>query len=393
MPMPPSAIIRLDETDRLALQPGPVPADLDAHVQQANSAAVQRAAERLRTRLGDRIVEALDRPCSTPVAGTAHADAGTLPGRAEFEQWLTVEPRLIAGPGTGANADMELRDADGKLPGARFGHQLEPDSDTFQMDIHRVRQALADGVTLGVRQFDRWSPQLAELSDDLVAVSGADVFTKLFISAGTTSVTGWHSDQQDVIALMLWGSKQFQLGDWDTPEGGPPNQIVEDAVLNPGDCLLFPERHPHQAIPVGDDSGLLSIALLRHHNWIARDQVPAHLGVNDFPPSEELYRHLLRSRLRLCPDPGQLTGKTLLRTRVPGGAKLLGTAGNGQLLLSAAGSVHSATHEAVTVLARVHEAFPITVDEATSAMDPKAAEEAVAALLRTGLIAQLPSPA
>ncbi|MFF2657688.1 JmjC domain-containing protein [Kitasatospora sp. NPDC058032] len=384
-----SAVVRLDEADRLTLQPGPVPDGLDAQVRRANATAVHQAAERLRHRLGDGIVSVLASPCSTPVTGTAHDDAVPLPGRAAFEQWLTDEPRLIAGPGTGANADMELRDAHGKLPGARFGHQLEPGSDTFQMDIHRVRHALADGVTLGVRQFDRWSPALAELSDDLVAVSGADVFTKLFISAGTTSVTGWHNDQQDVIALMLWGSKQFQLGDWDTPDGGPPNRIVADSVLGAGDCLLFPERHPHQAVPLGDDSGLLSIALLRHHNWISRNQIPTHLGVNDFPPSEKIYRHLLRSRIRLSPDTAEPTGKALLRTRVPGGAKLLGTTGDGRLLLSAAGSVHAATPEAISVLARVHEAFPCTVDEAVTGVDPATAAEAVLGLVHAGLIIQV----
>lgn len=388
--MTPHAVHRLDEVDRLAIREGGVPDGLVSLIDAANSTAVDRAAARLRPVLGDTVVAALGRPCEAPFLGRAGEGIGRLPGRAEFEHWLTAEPRLIAGPCTGANADMELRDTGGKLPGERFGNRLEPDADTFQMDIHRVRRALAEGVTLGIRQFDRWSPTLASLMDDIVAVSGADVFTKLFISAGTTSVTGWHSDRQDVIALMLWGSKRFQLGDWDTPEGGPASRVVLDEVLAPRDCLLFPEGHPHQAVPLGNDSGLLSIALLRHHNWISRDQVPTHLGVAEFPPSEVTYRRLLRSRLPLAAEPVRLADSTQLRTRVPGGVELLGTAPDGQVAFAAAGGVFAASPDTMGLLATVHASFPITLGEAARSGDREAAVDRGRSLVETGMVITMP---
>ncbi|MCX4529317.1 cupin domain-containing protein [Streptomyces sp. NBC_01551] len=384
------SVHRLDEVDRLAIREGGLPDDLVSLIDTANSAAVERAAARLRPLLGDTVVTVLERPCEAPAFGSAGNDFGRLPGRTKFERWLTAEPRLVAGPGTGANADMELRDADGKLPGERFGNRLEPDSDTFQMDIHRVRRALNEGVTLGIRQFDRWSPALASLMDDIVAVSGADVFTKLFISAGATSVTGWHSDRQDVIALMLWGSKRFQLGDWDTPEGGPASRIVLDEVLKPGDCLLFPEGHPHQAVPLGDDSGLLSIALLRRHNWISRDQVPTHLGVSEFPPSEVTYRRLLRSRLPLATESPHLADSTQLRTRIPGGVELLGSTPDGQVAFAAAGGVFAASPDTTALLASVHASFPVTLGEVPLSGDPEAAAQQTRSLVEMGLVITTP---
>ncbi|MFD5425930.1 JmjC domain-containing protein [Streptomyces sp. NPDC127084] len=390
MTVTPHAVHRLDEVDRLAIREGGVSDGLVSLIDTANSAAVERAAARLRPVLGDTVVAGLGRPCETPSLGTEAKGTSRLPGRAEFERWLTAEPRLIAGPGTGANADMELRDADGKLPGERFGNRLEPDSDTFQMDIHRVRRALDEGVTLGVRQFDRWSSALASHLDDVVAVSGADVFTKLFISAGTTSVTGWHSDRQDVIALMLWGSKRFQLGDWDTPEGGPVSRLVLDEVLKPGDCLLFPEGHPHQAVPLGGDSGLLSIALLRHHNWISRNQVPTHLGVAEFPPNEGTYRRLLRSRLPLAAKSVRLTEGTHVRTRIPGGIEVLGTASDGQVAFAAAGGVFAASPDTVALLAAVHASFPVTLGEAASSGERQTAADRGRSLIETGLVAAVP---
>ncbi|WKD31343.1 JmjC domain-containing protein [Streptomyces xanthophaeus] len=390
MTVTPHAVHRLDEVDRLAIPEGSLPDGLVSLLDTANTAAAERAAARLRAVLGDTVVAALGRPCEAPALGGSDEGIGRLPGRPEFERWLVAEPRLIAGPGTGANADMELRDDGGKLPGDRFGNRLEPDSDTFQMDIHRVRRALDEGVTLGIRQFDRWSPRLAALMDDVVAVSGADVFTKLFISAGTTSVTGWHSDRQDVIALMLWGTKRFQLGDWDTPEGGPASRILLDEVLKPGNCLLFPEGHPHQAVPLGDDSGLLSVALLRHHNWISRDQVPAHLGVAGFPPNEGTYRRLLRSRLPLAAASVRLTDRTQLRTRIPGGIEPLGSTPDGQVVFAAAGGVFAADPDTVELLASVHASFPIGLGRAARSGEPQAATDRCRSLIETGLVITVP---
>ncbi|MFF4343163.1 hypothetical protein ACFY00_24945 [Kitasatospora sp. NPDC001540] len=80
-----------------------------------------------------------------------------------------------------------------------------------------------------------------------------------------------------------------------------------------------------------------------------------------------------------------------LLTRAPVGAKLLGSTGDGRLLLPAAGSVHAATPEAVTVLARVHAAFPISLDEAATDVEPKTAEMAVADLVVAGLITRVPN--
>ncbi|MGK4579632.1 cupin domain-containing protein [Kitasatospora sp. HPMI-4] len=389
--MTPHGIRRLDELDRLTLRHGDVSTALNSAVEEANNRARSNAAGRLRAQLGDRVTAALAERCTEPALGTSKDGPSSLNcGRQHYEQWLTAEPRLIAATGTGANADMELRDAHGKLLGERFGNRLEPDSDTFQMDIHRVRQALADGITLGIRQFDRWSTQLAELVDDIVAVSGADVFTKLFISAGTTSVTGWHSDRQDVIALMLWGNKRFQLGDWGTPEGGPPNKVVLDEVLHQGDSLLFPEGHPHQAIPLGDDSGLLSIALLRRHNWISRNQIPSHLGVAEHPPSDAAYRRLLRSRIRPAAQQPELTGGSHLRSLVPGGIELLSASASGEIIFAANGGVFAANTEAVTLLAAIHSMFPTTLREAGGNWLPEAVALTAVSLIEAGLIALSP---
>ncbi|MFJ5123414.1 JmjC domain-containing protein [Kitasatospora sp. NPDC088548] len=385
------AVRRLDEVDRLAVQQGDLPPQLVARVRTANEAAVQHAATRLRARLGDRVVAALAAPCTEPALGTAKGDTAALPcGRAQYEWWLTAEPRLVANATTGANADMEFRDAKGKLPGERFGNRLEPDSDTFQMDIHRVRRALTEGITLGIRQFDRCIPSLAELVDDIIAVSGADVFTKLFVSAGSTSITGWHSDRQDVIAFMLWGSKRFQLGDWDTPEGGPPSQVVLDEVLHEGDCLLFPEGHPHQAVPLGEDSGLLSIALLRRHNWISRDQVPIHLGAAEFPPSDEAYRKLLRARTGPSAEPVPSTKVGRVRSLIPGGVELLGSASSGEIVFAAAGGVFGASTQAVALLADLHADSPTTVHAAKSDPAERADSTIAASLIEAGLIACVP---
>jgi hypothetical protein len=125
-----------------------------------------------------------------------HSTSSGLPlaqsifGECDLRDWLRREPRVVAGPGVGGNADIEFRDSGGKLDGALFGDQLEPGADRFLLHAGRVVAALDRGVTLGVRHLDRSSPALGDLCNDLVAVSGADTFTKLFVSAGTTASRG-----------------------------------------------------------------------------------------------------------------------------------------------------------------------------------------------------------
>src|SRR5260221_702351 len=151
----------------------------------------------------------------------------------------------------------------------------------------RLEAALADGLSLGLRQFDRQFPEWEPVVDDIATVAQADVFTKLFVTGGKESVTDWHRDQSDVVATMLSGRKRFEVAPVQARDGEPPETEV-GADLEPGVALLLPRSRLHCATPLGETSVLLSIGIMRQADWGFRSVAPTHLGLDSPPRSASL---------------------------------------------------------------------------------------------------------
>lgn len=329
---------------------------------EVSEAAVRRAELRLSGYVGDRSADVLARHLADVRVTSSDAPvARSVFGEDDLCDWLRREPRLVAAPGVGGNAEIEFRDASGKLPGALFGDPLEPDADRVLLHVQRVLAAVHNGVTLGVRHLDRSCLALGDLCNDLAAVSGADAFTKLFVSAGQESVTGWHQDPQDVLVLMLWGRKRFQVA---PPDAGGvedrPSTVSVDVELREGDCLLLPKARMHRAVPLGDWSGLMSIALLRYEDWIERRCVPTHLGTDTFPYGENAFRLLLRSRYAPLGNVAESLD-SVVRTRSPGGIRPVAADSPESVLVLCGGRLYRLDHEAFRVLADIHGSGPIPV--------------------------------
>lgn len=352
---------RAELAERIVATELPPPPDWAAkQAAEASEAATRRAAVRLSGYIGHRPVDVLAAHLAdVSVTSSDTMLAPSIFGESDLCDWLRREPRLVAAPGAGGNAEIEFRDASGKLPGALFGDPLEPDADRVLLHVQRVLAAVHDGVTLGVRHLDRSCLALGDLCNDLAAVSGADAFTKLFVSAGQESVTGWHQDPQDVLVLMLWGKKRFQVAQPGADPGqSTPFTLAIDVDLREGDCLLLPKARMHRAVPLGDWSGLMSIALLRHEDWLERGCVPAHLGTDTFPSSGDAFRLLLRSRYAPLNAAAESLDR-LVRTRSPGGIRPVAADGPESLLALCGGRLYRLDHEAFTVLADIHALGPI----------------------------------
>jgi hypothetical protein len=302
---------------------------------------------------GDSVAAALAAPFDRAAHGARASNSFEPLRREEFIDWVSREPRVVSAPGLGGLAEIELRDSDGKLRGGEYGVQLEPGADVYLLSANGLISALAGGVAVGARHLDRSHPRLGELCEALVAVAGVDTFTKLFVSSGDESVTGWHRDPQDVFVTMAWGAKRFQVA---KPEYGgetPGESDLElDAYLQTGDCLLLPQGRLHRAIPDGAESGLMSIAMLRRHNWIERDELPSHLGVDEHPPSDDVYRLLLRPRYL-----DAAARYESVRVASPGGIDVVGRAGD-EVLIVLGGALFSATEDEVMSI------IPMLSDEA-----------------------------
>jgi hypothetical protein len=320
---------------------------------EAQAAARQAAATRLGAWLPAAAVARLDGYFAESEVHQAPArPAGGGPPAFVLEEFLArlcATPRAVHGAGAANAAEVELRTLDGSSDGTRFGAQTEPDAVRVLFSPARLRAALDDGLSLGVRQFDRQFPEWTPWIDDIATVAGADVFTKLFLAGGQESVTDWHRDQSDVVVTMLGGAKRFQVA---PITAGDEPEVELDATLTPGTALLLPRARAHCATPTGATSALLSIGVMRQGDWAFRAVPPTHLGLASYPRSTAAYRTMLRPHLPVAPPPTAVAADQRWRSRAPGGVVVLDE-DDGRITFAAIGSRHAASEPTLRVLLSV----------------------------------------
>jgi hypothetical protein len=238
-----------------------------------------------------------------------------------------------------------------------IGDLIEPHSDLYALEPASLRAAADSNASIEIRLFDRQLPEWAATADDFVAVSGADVFMKLFIAGGEASVNGWHRDSSDVFATVLDGRKRFQVGTTTCSEDAPVCDV--DSVLTPGSALLVPRSRLHNVTPVYGASALLSVGLMRRGDWSYRGETPTHLGLTDLS-SAQLYRLALRSHSPMASSLPQ-AGHTW-RSKTPGGIGIVVELGE-TVTFVAGGRLWMAPLDLVNALVRIHGAVRTTSSE------------------------------
>jgi hypothetical protein len=256
--------------------------------------------------------------------------------------------RSIATGRKAAGLEVELRSPGEPPTAASVGAPVEPGTDVVLPDPARLLDLAEGGASVEVRLLDRQCPEWAPLADDLVTVTGADVFMKLFVSGGGESVNGWHTDGSDVLVTVPWGAKGFAV---QRPERS--GEVVVDATLRPGDGLRLPRSWAHCATSADEVSMLVSIGLMRAGDWPYRQIPPTHLGFAGYPRSVDAYRAALRSHTPPTSALRQRGDDEWFRTRAPGGIQVVDEDGGGARLV-AGGQLYRASEQVVRVLATIH---------------------------------------
>lgn len=363
---------------------------LEGVVASANSAGLAHARRRLAARLPAAAIAGARQ--YFPEAKVDSWDGGERPDIAADELFADIcsSPRSVA---VGEKADglqLELRTLGQALTISELGDQVEPGSNIALLSPERLRHAAMKNASIELRQFDRQCPSWALFADDVAAVSGADVFLKLFVADGHRSVNGWHRDRSDVLVTVVHGAKGFAVADVDAGDTQGEERTVVDAILRPGDALVLPRARLHCATPAGELSALLSIGLMRSGDWPYRQVPPTHLGFREYPRSTTAYRLCLRSHLPATPSRAEGPHVATVRTRLPGGIALL-AAGGAAVTFVAAGMVYEASEAVVRALACIH------ATDGTSSVDVAAAVglsadrslAILAALVSEGLVSRM----
>ncbi len=232
---------------------------------------------------------------------------------------------------------------------AELGAPIEPGSDLFVLSPDAVCSLAENNASIEIRVFDRQCTGWTPMADDICTITGADVFTKLFIAGGNLSVNDWHRDSSDVLVTVLHGRKRFEIATSESSDKAPVTEI--DVVLQSGDTLLLPRARLHKATPCGEVSALLSIGIMRYSDWAYRGIIPSHLAASN-PKSPLHYRMLLRSHVPRTSS-NMTNNLARWRSRIPGGVGLI-SCSEERVDFAASGRIYECDALEFRTLLRIH---------------------------------------
>ncbi|MCX4526344.1 cupin domain-containing protein [Streptomyces sp. NBC_01551] len=134
-------------------------------------------------------------------------------------------------------------------------------------DPDRVRELLAEGATLVLRNVEHWHPATRALTRRLEGELGRRVEAFAFVTPPGAQGLDLHRDDADVLLLQGTGSKRWTVRggptgpDWgpgEVADGGPA--LLAD-TLGPGEVLYIPRGFAHEAVGSEGLSSHLSLTI------------------------------------------------------------------------------------------------------------------------------------
>ncbi|HLY09993.1 MAG TPA: cupin domain-containing protein [Planctomycetota bacterium] len=227
-----------------------------------------------------------------------YTKAGAAVGFTSFQGWAAVEAILAKETVDGFLAQDGAMWEGGRLP-----------------PFPEVRQRVAEGHTLVIRQAERHDAELARLADGFFRDFAAEVNVHVYCTPPGKSGFGWHYDPEDVFILQTHGAKEYQLrkntvNPWPLLAQMPRDlQYEREAmplfrcVLRPGDWLYIPTGWWHSARGVEGDSITLAVGLM----------TPSAIELLDFLKRELVSSLVWRQRLPVVGEANPSSPEDLLK--------------------------------------------------------------------------------
>ncbi|MFD6939305.1 JmjC domain-containing protein [Streptomyces goshikiensis] len=134
-------------------------------------------------------------------------------------------------------------------------------------DPHRVRELLAEGATLVLRNVEHWHPATRALTRRLEGELGRRVEAFFFVTPPGAQGLDLHRDDADVLLLQGTGSKHWTVRggpagpDWSAGEVADAGPALLSDTLRPGEVLYIPRGFAHEAVGGEGLSSHLSLTI------------------------------------------------------------------------------------------------------------------------------------
>lgn len=147
----------------------------------------------------------------------------------------------------------------------RFGRN------TDYLVIPEFHKLMREGVTAVLEAVNELSPKVAELTETLGGMLGAQSTANAYISFGSTSGFGAHNDDHDVVVLQLHGRKKWQFFRAAGFAGkAKVNHLArvtksdrgDEILVSAGDVTYVPKGTWHDVVALDEESLHLTISLV-----------------------------------------------------------------------------------------------------------------------------------
>jgi ribosomal protein L16 Arg81 hydroxylase len=125
--------------------------------------------------------------------------------------------------------------------------------DQGKLNAARLASLVSQGISLSVKKVDSYVPTLRALCDNIETRVGERVNAAAVMTTGEGGALRVHYDFYDIIVVQIEGSKRWRI--YDPPvvnpikeipmPAKPPDDIMFDEVLQPGDFLSLPSGYWH----------------------------------------------------------------------------------------------------------------------------------------------------
>jgi hypothetical protein len=166
-----------------------------------------------------------------------------------------------------------------------------------RVDPVRLNELLRQGATLAVDDIGEMVAPIAQLVENLQKSFHEPIRVNAYAGWGTSQGFDPHWDAVEVLVLQIAGRKrwilygvatEYPVGDYVSQGGEPPTEPVWDHILEEGDLLYVPRGWWHVAIPLGEPTLHLTVAITNRKGldflgWLQEELTSRAIFRQDLP--------------------------------------------------------------------------------------------------------------
>lgn len=194
-------------------------------------------------------------------------------------------------------------------------NEVPGETSPLTLSVAKLNRQLREGATLVINAIDLLYEPIALLANELSSTFKARVAANLYAGWRTSSASGIHGDDHNIIVVQIAGKKHWRVYRKTTSFAVDPSDAtranespVWDRILNDGDILHVPKDWPHVAVPCDEPTLHLTLSVFEYNalnllNWLVAARLSndksMHLAIPSHTDADHQCNYLSGIRAKL----------------------------------------------------------------------------------------------